>query len=208
MLLAIDTALDACTVALLDNRVTAQMLHEPMGRGHADRLVPMIQELLARADHPAVESILVTVGPGSFTGLRVGIAAARALGLAWNVPVLGVSTMATLAAAARHVHDGAVMVVHDAKRAHVYMQCFQNGVATSDISVATPADASALATLQKTVVVGTGAALLHAVNTLHISPFPMPERMAQCAEQQPLSLTPLYIRPPDAVPSSAGAGVA
>src|ERR1700712_731470 len=95
--LVIETATAACSVALIeDGRVVAPM-HEIVGRGHAERLVPMIAELPrgGRAD-----AILVDVGPGSFTGIRVGIAAARGLGLGWGIPVHGYSSLALIAAAA------------------------------------------------------------------------------------------------------------
>ena len=74
---------------------------DPMTRGHAERLVPLIQETLvqARCDFPDVGLIATSVGPGAFTGLRIGLSTARALGLALNIPVVGVTTLAALAAA-------------------------------------------------------------------------------------------------------------
>ncbi|MGN7997445.1 tRNA (adenosine(37)-N6)-threonylcarbamoyltransferase complex dimerization subunit type 1 TsaB [Sphingomonas sp. 22176] len=95
-LLVIETATAACSVALLaDNLVLAER-HELVGRGHAERLIPMIGELPGggRAD-----AILVDVGPGSFTGVRVGLAAARGLAIGWGVPVHGYSSLALIAAA-------------------------------------------------------------------------------------------------------------
>ncbi|UVO54769.1 tRNA (adenosine(37)-N6)-threonylcarbamoyltransferase complex dimerization subunit type 1 TsaB [Sphingomonas sp. SUN039] len=94
-LLAIETATSACSVALIeDGRVVASD-HVVVGRGHAERLLPMIAAL---PDGGRGDAILVDVGPGSFTGIRVGVAAARALGFAWDVPVAGYASLALLAA--------------------------------------------------------------------------------------------------------------
>lgn len=95
--LVIDTATAACSVALLDGDSVIAESHDVVGRGHAERLMPMIAALPGggRAD-----AILVDCGPGSFTGVRVGIAAARALGLGWGVPVRGYSSTALMAAIA------------------------------------------------------------------------------------------------------------
>ena len=96
--LVIDTATKACSVALYDGEVLIDSFHEVIGRGHAERLLPLIAKLpsCGKADH-----IVVDVGPGSFTGIRVGVAAARALGLAWNVEVTGYGCLALVAAMAR-----------------------------------------------------------------------------------------------------------
>ncbi|GGB54161.1 tRNA (adenosine(37)-N6)-threonylcarbamoyltransferase complex dimerization subunit type 1 TsaB [Blastomonas aquatica] len=96
-LLVIDTATEACSVALFARGALVASDHAVMGRGHAERLVPMIARLPGRG---RAASILVNCGPGSFTGVRVGLAAARALALAWNVPVSGYSTHDLIAAMA------------------------------------------------------------------------------------------------------------
>lgn len=97
MLLVIDSATAACSVALLgpDGEVLGAA-HELVGRGHAERLLPMVETLLA-GRRP--DAILVDCGPGSFTGVRVGLAAARGLAIGWEVPVAGYSSMALIAAA-------------------------------------------------------------------------------------------------------------
>ena len=90
----IDTATPALTLALWDNGALVASIHDVIGRGHAERLVPALAELPGggRADR-----VVVGVGPGSFTGIRVGVAAARALGLVWGVPVDGLPTLALMA---------------------------------------------------------------------------------------------------------------
>lgn len=93
--LAIETAAEACSVALFDDGELLAHAHELVGRGHAERLVPMIADLPGRG---RADEVLVDCGPGSFTGVRVGLAAARAFGLAWSAPVRGYSSLALLAA--------------------------------------------------------------------------------------------------------------
>lgn len=97
MLLVIDSATAACSVALLDDGALIDERHEIVGRGHAERLVPMIAELLA-GRRP--DGVLVDCGPGSFTGVRVGLAAGHGLAIGWGVPLAGYSAMALLAATA------------------------------------------------------------------------------------------------------------
>jgi tRNA threonylcarbamoyl adenosine modification protein YeaZ len=97
MQLVIDSATAACSVALIENEQLIDERHELVGRGHAERLVPMIEELL-QGRRPG--SILVDCGPGSFTGVRVGLAAAHGLAIGWRVPLLGYSSMALVAAGA------------------------------------------------------------------------------------------------------------
>lgn len=96
-LLGIDCATEACSVALFEGTQLLAGDYRVMGRGHAEALVPMIAAL---PDKGRAERIVVSLGPGSFTGLRVGLAAARALGLAWQVPVLGYPTLSLIAAMA------------------------------------------------------------------------------------------------------------
>lgn len=109
--LVIDSASAACSVALVDDQQVFDFRHEIIGRGHAERLVPLIAEL---ADGGRADRILVGCGPGSFAGVRIGVAAARALGLGWGVSVRGFSTLALVAAgaaAAVAAADGALVVM-------------------------------------------------------------------------------------------------
>jgi tRNA threonylcarbamoyl adenosine modification protein YeaZ len=120
--LVIDTATAACSIALIEGERVIAARHDVVGRGHAERLVPMIAEL---PDGGRADEILVDVGPGSFTGIRVGIAAARGLGLGWGVPVRGYSSMAIVAAGAfaRGVTQP-LAVVLEGGHGEVFMQGF------------------------------------------------------------------------------------
>ena len=132
MELVIDTASGALSVALIDGPALVAERHDVIGRGHAETIVAAVAALVGRRG-PAIAGILVDVGPGSFTGVRIGIAAARALGLAWDVPVAGIGALALVAAAA-FASDPAdtVVAVADAGRGRVYWQVFtrHDGAAT------------------------------------------------------------------------------
>ena len=120
--LAIATGSAALSVALFDGTAVLAECHEIVGRGHAERLVPVIAALLA--DYAVPAAIVVDTGPGSYTGLRVGIAAARALGLAWGVEVTGTTSTALLAADAFALSPGLAVVtaVLDAGRGQVFVE--------------------------------------------------------------------------------------
>ena len=104
--LAIETATASCSVALFEGDNVVDWRHEVVGRGHAERLLPMIADL---QNGGRAEAILVDCGPGSFTGVRVGVAAARALGFGWGAPVLGYHSLALIASIAK-TSDTAVAI--------------------------------------------------------------------------------------------------
>lgn len=106
--LVIDSATEACSVALFDGADLVAGTHAMLGRGHAEQLVPMIAALPGKG---RAERIAVNAGPGSFTGIRVGLAAARALALAWQVPIDGYSALALVAAMARATHPAVAIDV-------------------------------------------------------------------------------------------------
>lgn len=127
-ILGFDTATNACSAAVWrDGRVVARRF-EPMARGHAERLMPMILEVMAEAgeDFAALDAIAVTNGPGAFTGLRIGLAAARGLALARELPCLAVTTLDAVAAGVPEAErrDRVLLVVLETKRADVYAQAF------------------------------------------------------------------------------------
>jgi tRNA threonylcarbamoyl adenosine modification protein YeaZ len=130
--LAIDTALDACSAAVLDTDQPDTRVHESlqMERGHAEALMPLVARVLKRSqfDFADMDRIAVTTGPGSFTGLRVGIAAARGIALASGRPAVGLSTLAAFAAPFIAADDTLpVVVAIDARHDNVYLQVFGPG---------------------------------------------------------------------------------
>ena len=122
--LAVDTALGACSVALLEGKQTLAHIFEAIDRGHAERLAPMVEEAMRAADmeFSALARLAVTVGPGTFTGQRVGLAFMRGLRLALKIPLVGTTTleiMATQAAAETGLSKAAA--IHDARRDEAYL---------------------------------------------------------------------------------------
>jgi tRNA threonylcarbamoyl adenosine modification protein YeaZ len=201
MLLAFDTSSAACTAALFDGSgACVGKADELLGRGHAERLVPMLAELL---EGRAATHILVGVGPGSFTGIRVAIAAAQGLAIGWDAALSGMSSLTLLAAGADAPADVAAAV--QGGHGELFVQQFDGVAPTSELRNASPADAARLITAQ--LVVGSGARQLveargwgealelwpSAANALR-----MPEPL------RALPPKPVYARAPDAkVPEAA-----
>ena len=181
---------------------------EPMERGHQERLAPMAAEVMAGADFAEVRKIVVTIGPGSFTGMRVGLAFARGLQLATGAPLAGVGTLQALAASAKSAPGGTAAGVVDARRGLVYMQAFEAGRPLGEPDVL-PIDeaARALAALTDLTLVGPGALLLAPeLPRARIDARPAPDlatlgRLAEAAAPD-ADLKPLYLRAPDARPMS------
>ena len=134
-ILALDAATNACSAALWSDGHVVARRGQAMVRGHSELLLPMVEQVLAEAKVDRPDLIAVTVGPGAFTGIRIGLAAARGLGLAWNVPVAGISTTLALAAATeladRRGHR--IVVVLDSKREDKWVQVFDQ-----DLNALTP----------------------------------------------------------------------
>ena len=130
--LAIDTALAACAAAVLDTSdgIVASET-SPMVRGHAEALMPLIARVMKQSGltFRDLDRIAVTIGPGSFTGVRVGLAAARGFGVATNVPVVGISTLSVYAAPylAGNNSKTSVVAAIDARHQHVFLQVFGPG---------------------------------------------------------------------------------
>lgn len=197
--LVIDTATAACSVALIEDGRVIAALHQVVGRGHAERLVPMIAEL---PDGGRADAILVDVGPGSFTGIRVGIAAARGLGLGWSVPVRGYSSTAIIAAAAlaRGVR-APLAIVLEGGHGEVFMQGFTaSPLATADALVSLRPDA-AITALAGRPAIGNGAQRLIAVDPTLDAHDALPsaaDAWLLPADLAALPPRPLYGRAPDA----------
>jgi tRNA threonylcarbamoyladenosine biosynthesis protein TsaB len=204
--LAFDTCLTACTAAVLeDGRVLAARA-EPMARGHQERLAPLVAELMGEAGlgFDRLDRIGVTVGPGSFTGLRVGLAFAKGLGAALARPVIGVGVLEALAEP--FTGPEAVFSVLDAKRGQVYLQAFAGGkalMAPDALEIGTAqARLVELAGAGPAVVTGTGIELVADVlpNARRIGvDHADPASIARLAAQRtPVPPRPLYLRAPDA----------
>lgn len=195
--LVIDSATEACSVALLDSGTLLAGTFEVIGRGHAERLVPMIAEL---PDKGRADRILISLGPGSFTGVRIGLAAARALGLAWRAEVLGYPTLALVAAMARRDYPGAVSVCMTGGHGEWFVQDFAvDGLPEHDQASLPPEEAAR--TIGHPTVAGSQAEALVALrgNGRALSILPDAREFPLLPDGLPTaSLAPLYGRPPDA----------
>src|SRR6201989_2956746 len=127
LILAIDTALDACAATVLDTDAEKSIAQEsqPMKRGHVEALIPFIARVMKESGLPfaALDRIAVTTGPGSFTGLRVGLSAARGIALAAGKPGVGLTTLTAYArpGVARDSEQPVISAI-DARHDHVYFQ--------------------------------------------------------------------------------------
>jgi len=224
--LALDTCLGAVSVALL-RRATDGSAHvfdayEERETGHAERVVVMLADVMrdARATFADIDTIAVTVGPGSFTGVRTGIAMARALALSTARPVVGTTSLAVIAAGvfaglAEAQKPSRILVAIDARRGEFYGQSF-DGSAVAPTGPAILASAEALAqSLPDTpsLVVGSGAPAVMAAARSRGKPAssgvvslqPSARALAAIAYNLPRldPIMPLYLRAPDAKPQSA-----
>jgi tRNA threonylcarbamoyladenosine biosynthesis protein TsaB len=209
--LVIDTALGLCTAGVFEVGETTRALglrSEAMTKGHSERLGGLARDAVAESGgFDAIDRIAVTVGPGSFTGLRVGLAFAQGLGAALGRPVVGVSTLDALAASA-DARDVAALI--DARRGQVYARFWRDGVADgSPEPLSLEQAAERIAALPPGVaLIGSGAALFaettrHAV--AHDLAGPAPEAIARLAallDPETAPPKPLYLRAPDATPPS------
>src|SRR4051812_16489562 len=167
-ILAIDTALDACAAAVLDTGRGGILASEtlPMARGHAEALMPLIARVMDEAgvEFREIDRIAVTTGPGSFTGLRVGISAARGIALAAGKPAIGLTTLVGFAAPHIASDDAAPVVsVIDARHEHVYLQVFGGGGRTVIPPKVVPLREAVRAAIGPAVrIVGSAAALIAA----------------------------------------------
>jgi len=202
MILALDTSTAACTAALFgaDGDVLARA-DEVIGRGHAERLVPMIGAMLAGR---TPDMVLVGCGPGSFTGLRVAIAAAHGLAIGWGATLRGFNSLALLAAAAPG--EGPVAAAVTGGHGELFVQAFTRSPLGTDGPLLNLAPQAAAALIAAPLVVGNGAAALVAARgtgeALDLLPsaadvVKLPPALAS------LPPKPVYARAPDAKPKAA-----
>jgi tRNA threonylcarbamoyladenosine biosynthesis protein TsaB len=203
MLLAFDTSTAACTAALFDESgACLGRRDELIGRGHAERLVPMISELLGGR---SADDILVGVGPGSFTGIRVAIAAAHGLAIGWDAALSGMSSLALLAAGVDQAGEFAAAVAGG--HGELFVQTFDGAThaATSDVANLSPADAGT--SIRAELVVGSGARQLVDARGWGEARDELPSASHALNIPEPLRTLapkPLYGRAPDAqVPRAA-----
>jgi tRNA threonylcarbamoyladenosine biosynthesis protein TsaB len=205
--LVIDTCLAACQVALFDGARLMFGLSEPMERGHQERLAPMAAEVMAggSVSFRDVGKIAVTIGPGSFTGLRVGLAFAKGLHMATGAPLAGIGTLAALAAS--DGIGGLSAGVIDARRSMVYLQSFEDGRPLCEPAAVPAADAvGRLADIapRRWRVIGPGALLLAGANNIETIDMAAPVLSAlgelAAGAEPSADVEPLYLRAPDAKP--------
>jgi tRNA threonylcarbamoyladenosine biosynthesis protein TsaB len=224
-ILALDTSMGACSAALLRAGGAAPSLYartEPMARGHAEALMPMVAEVLAEAGvTPSnLDRIAATLGPGSFTGVRIAIAAARGLALAtgaklWGTDSLAVMAQSVLADPDVKASGGSFAVAVDARRSMLYFGLFAaDGARLHGPVLIAPEDAVALLSDDLAVAVGSGAQLLSEAAELRgrrieaalpdLQPSaPALASLAFDAGATLPSLRPLYLRPADAKPQAS-----
>lgn len=202
LVLALDTSLEACVAAVLADGEVLAARSEPMARGHQERLALLVKEVMSEAGvgFADLDRIGVTRGPGSFTGLRVGLAFAKGLGFALARPVAAIGTLEALVAG----RPGVSAAVIDARRDQVYMQAFADGRPLCDPEALSVDDAIArLAPFAPSRLIGSGAVLLApAFPTADIVPAagadPVALARLAAGEIAPEGPVPLYLRAPDA----------
>ena len=212
LILALDTALSATTVVVARDGLVLASRCDPMERGHQERAAVLAAEAMAEAGvaFSTLDRIGVTLGPGSFTGVRVGLALAKGLALAWDTPLVGVGSLEALALTVDA--SGVTAATIDARRGRVYLQLFRDGISLCqpdvvDIDAARSLiEALALGPQPDGAVtlVGSGAPLLAEIAPVarleHVQ-YPSPEALARltaAAHRLDQPPSPLYLRGPDA----------
>jgi tRNA threonylcarbamoyladenosine biosynthesis protein TsaB len=212
-ILAIDTALGAASACVFDGDTSELLAHETlwMARGHDQTVMPLIDRVVTAAGCGirALERVAVTVGPGSFTGIRVGVSAARAIGLALGVPVVGVSTLAAYAApVVLDWSDGVVAAAIDARHDRIYVAAFANGRPIVTPRVATAREAVRAMGSGPLRLTGSGATVLaieawatgavaEVIDDSGAPDISYVARLGLAADPQGAPPRPLYLKAPD-----------
>jgi tRNA threonylcarbamoyl adenosine modification protein YeaZ len=211
-ILAFDTAADRCDACVFDSG-TDEVLgasHLALGKGHAEFLLDIIGNALekARTGYPELEAVAVTVGPGSFTGVRVGVSAARGFALALDIPAIGITTLEGIAAhAAAAEPEKPVLAVIDARRGEVYAQFFDpRGTPESEAFLSRPDRMAAMVGTSEIALAGSGAGLIaqaagRQISVVHSLASPGVQTLARLAARKvpPYEKPrPFYLRAPDA----------
>lgn len=219
-LLAIDCATNSCSAALWLDGGPGPARHAVMRRGHAEALMPMVAEIMVEAglDFTGLQAIAVTTGPGAFTGIRIGLSAARGFALAAGLPVIGVTTLEAVAAA-QESGGHTLLVALDSKREDIYVQLFgPDGTPACEPSAMLPEEVGAILPRGETVAVAGDMAERvlraldgHAPPPIRLAGPELPDaavvariaaRRFAVAPPAPDAPPPaaLYLRPPDATP--------
>ena len=202
-ILAVDTALGACSVAVLEGERTHAHIFEEMSRGHAEVLAPMVQTAMQGVAFDSLDRLAVTTGPGTFTGQRVGLAFMRALRVALKKPLLGITTLEAMACATQTERAAAI---HDAKRDEAYLLLWEDGRTVFEPAVMPFAEAvQKIKTFGPCAVAGTGAPEAAAAlnQSFTLSAIRQPDalwvaRLAALRDAGDGAPAPLYLRAPDA----------
>lgn len=199
-ILVIDTATQALSVALLDDGAPIGHFHEIVGRGHAEALLPAIASM---PDGGRADAIAVDVGPGSFTGVRIGIAAARALALAWSIPLHGYSAPSLIAARAAAEHKGeSLTVTITGGHGETFWQSFSGDGGTAKTAPTSTPIVTLAGLLSDPILYGTGAEALVTArgHGTAVNLYPNAADYPLIASQPALPPSPIYCRGADAKP--------
>jgi tRNA threonylcarbamoyladenosine biosynthesis protein TsaB len=212
-ILAVDTALGACSVAVLDGDKTLAHRFVAMERGHAEALAPMVDEVMREAGlgFAALDRLAVTTGPGTFTGQRVGLAFMRGLRVALKRPLIGVTTLEAMCAAAM-AESGAsfAVAIHDAKREEAYLAVASKSATVLEplllrledvavkISASIPAGASVALAGTAAPMIGEEMRGVATITSVRQPDALWVARLAARAPEQKETPQPLYLRAPDA----------